>query len=311
MKQFISTIAIAIFFSTFSFASTIYVRSGQTGNGTSWADATGDLQAALNQAADGTEIWVARGTYFPTNCKNCTSKDRAKSFNVREGVQLFGGFIGNETSKDARDAKLNPTVLSGSIGHDDLFDNSFTVVYFENVSNKTILDGFTITGGMSDAPQADNATAGRTGAGIYNICTTPNGTSNPTINNCLLFENMASEGGAIFNYSKNGTAIVTAENTNFVKNKAVNTGGAILDAGSKTVSTFTNCKFVNNTAKKGSAYYSATPNSEENIFDSCKFINNEAEFGTQNVVSNDNADNYAKTVAAKNINTKPAKTTSL
>lgn len=309
MKSFFTTLSFTIFFATLSFASTIYVRSGQTGNGSSWADATGDLQAALNEAADGTEVWVARGTYFPTPCKQCTFADRATSFNIREGVKVYGGFVGNESSKEQRDPVMNPTQLSGHIGFDDKFDNSYSVVYFENVSKNTVLDGFTITGGMADGKKAGDAHPSRSGAGIYNICTMPNGISSPVIANCLFFENTAAEGGAIFNSSKAGDAVVLATATNFLKNMAINAGGAVMDKGLKTQtsSTFSGCKFVNNESKFGGAYFSNNADSNKEIFDNCKFINNESEFGGAGFISSTNGN--GKNIFSQNCSFKDNKAT--
>ncbi|GHU60464.1 hypothetical protein FACS1894121_0550 [Bacteroidia bacterium] len=48
----------------------VYVKENGTGNGSSWATATGDLQAAINASAAGGQVWVAKGTYKPTHTAN-------------------------------------------------------------------------------------------------------------------------------------------------------------------------------------------------------------------------------------------------
>ena len=73
---------------------TIYVDAGATSgakNGTSWDDAYTDLQAALDAAATGDEIWVAEGTYTPA-AEHGGTGDRYRSFQLMNSVVLYGGF---------------------------------------------------------------------------------------------------------------------------------------------------------------------------------------------------------------------------
>jgi hypothetical protein len=79
------------------------VKSGATGanNGSSWANAYPNLQAALTAAVNGDEIWVAAGIYKPT--LTTTAGDaRTATFQLKNGVELYGGFAGNETSRNQR-----------------------------------------------------------------------------------------------------------------------------------------------------------------------------------------------------------------
>lgn len=66
-------------------ANVIYVKSGASGDGSSWDLAYGDLKSASEKAQTGTQIWVASGKYF-------TTSDRCKSFTIPDGVKLYGGF---------------------------------------------------------------------------------------------------------------------------------------------------------------------------------------------------------------------------
>ncbi len=269
-------------------AKTLFVKSGERGNGTNWADAIGDLQDALKLAIYGDEVWVAKGTYFPTACKTCNQYERAKSFNIPNGVKIYGGFAGNETSTAGRKVKDNPTQLSGNIGQDDFFDNSFTVVSFENVDQSTLLDGFIITGGMSDNKEAGDGERHRSGGAIFNLSSEDKGSS-PVIVDCLVFENLAAEGGGIFNNSKKGSATILAKKCTFLKNKAVNAGGAIMDFGTESTinSTFSNCKFILNEAKFGGAFYSNQKSSQKEIFENCSFVSNTSDFGAAGFISSD------------------------
>src|SRR5262245_4911945 len=81
--------------------------SAQTG--ASWSDAK-DLQAALTAATSGDQIWVKAGTYKPT-----TGTNRSATFQLKNGVALYGGFAGTESSLIQRDPTLNVTILSGDL----------------------------------------------------------------------------------------------------------------------------------------------------------------------------------------------------
>ena len=98
----------------------IYVKADAAGSkdGTSWVDAFTDLQAALAAADEGDQIWIAAGTYYPTD----NSLDREASFVMKVGVAIYGGFAGNEDPEDFnlddRDFAQNETILSGDIDSD-------------------------------------------------------------------------------------------------------------------------------------------------------------------------------------------------
>ena len=63
------------------------------GDGKTWKTAYTYLQNALDQAVRGDEIWVAVGTYKPTT-EVGGSGDRYNSFQMKNGVALYGGFEG-------------------------------------------------------------------------------------------------------------------------------------------------------------------------------------------------------------------------
>ncbi len=95
------------------------------GDGKSWATAFKSLIVALEAAQEGASIWVTAGTYLPTE-----GSDRNASFRLKEGVDLYGGFSGRETSLDQRNWVKNKTILSGDIGRRDYVeDNCYHVVW--------------------------------------------------------------------------------------------------------------------------------------------------------------------------------------
>jgi len=139
-----------------------YVKQDATGtnNGTSWTNAYRDLQNALAVAQSGDEIWVSKGVYKPTS-----GSDRSIYFQLKNGVNLYGGFTGIETTRIQRDWKTNITILSGDLqGNDNnnikrneptRSDNSYHVIISKGVNDSTILDGFTITAGNANFTTAN------------------------------------------------------------------------------------------------------------------------------------------------------------
>lgn len=130
MASFVSMRALASLFvlalAVPASAARYHVSSGATGSGTglSWPNAFTSLQEALSIAIPGDEIWVGAGQYKPT-----TGTNRAVSFVLRNGVNVYGGFAGTETEVAQRDIAGNPTVLNGDIGQvGSNTDNSYSVV---------------------------------------------------------------------------------------------------------------------------------------------------------------------------------------
>jgi hypothetical protein len=66
------------------------------GSGSSWVNAA-TLQTAVNNARNGQEIWVRAGTY-PANIP------------AGKEISLYGGFAGNEGSRDERDPASRHTI---------------------------------------------------------------------------------------------------------------------------------------------------------------------------------------------------------
>ncbi len=188
------SIIAAILCSGLSLAKVIYVNSKSTGsdNGSSWTNAYTDLQSALHAASPGDSIWVAEGTYYPT------SSTDSISFQIPDGVKVFGGFSGNETNFNSRDYKTNVTVLNGG-------NISYHVVYFLNTGSSTALDGFTIEDGWADTISSSSSSFDNSivGGGIL-IESTSSSTCSPIIDNCSITGNHALGGGGVCILSDTG-----------------------------------------------------------------------------------------------------------
>ncbi len=223
--------------------SIIYVKYNAIGAGTgaSWTDAYPSLQSALGAAASGDQIWVAKGTYRP-------GTTRSASFLLRNGVAIYGGFVGTEASLGQRNPAVNVTILSGDIGEPGtVTDNSYHVVIGSNTDSTAILDGFKILAGMADGTGPATSEAG---GGMYNSL------GAPTLRNLTFSGNRAMMCGAgMFNYGSSPRLTDVIFNGNNVLPSG--TGGGICNvASSKPV--LNNATFSNNTALAGGGMYNTS-----------------------------------------------------
>ncbi|WP_291854598.1 T9SS type A sorting domain-containing protein, partial [Marinilabilia sp.] len=212
----------------------LYVKPGARGNGTSWLDAM-DLKDAMAISIENDEVWVAAGTYKPTD-----GSERNATFELKNGMKLYGGFGGFESSVEERDWMANETILSGDIGVEgDVNDNSYNVVRIRGTEDRlfedNVVDGFIIEKGKA---QYD-------GGGVYIR------RSSPELRNIWLRDNQADRwGGAV--YTENGSN-PTFSNVLFVNNSAASAGAAVMAASS---ATFNNCLWYGNTTTDiGGAIY--------------------------------------------------------
>ncbi|MDH7482541.1 MAG: right-handed parallel beta-helix repeat-containing protein, partial [Armatimonadota bacterium] len=182
------SVCILLVLSASASASIIRVKwnSPANGPGDSWDNAYQTVQAAINAASAGDEIWVAAGTYV-------------ERITLKKDVALYGGFSGVETERDQRNWVANVTILDGNQGG--------SVVTASNLGTTTArIDGFTIRNGSAS-----------NGGGIY--CSN----SSPIISNNTITANSASNyGGGIYCYSSSSPIIV---NNTIATNSATYGGG--------------------------------------------------------------------------------------
>ena len=217
------------------------INASGRNNGNSFADAFTDLQSALAIAGNGDQIFVADGTYMPTD-----SADRDISFVIPSGVEIFGGFSGSETELSQRNLNENITILSGNIGSNAAGDNSHHVVNISNTSASTILDGFTIADGRADQPNEFRINR-EDGAGIFGD------DANARLSNLVITNNSAiNDGGGIFLEGSSNTGI---NNIIFFDNAASDNGGAIYIAGTNNSAAISNNLFIENSSTGGGAIH--------------------------------------------------------
>lgn len=264
-----------------------YVKPMATGTGTgaNWTNASGNLQAMIDASAANDQVWVAAGMYKP-------GTTRASSFTIKTSVQVYGGFAGTETALTQRPAitLTNPgnSTLSGDIGTvGNAGDNSYHVVWFQQSTNITRLDGFVITGGNANGTGTD-----ANGGGIYNNPRSGNfsASSQPVVAFCRVAGNTAADrGGGVFNPGgQTGGGRITIQNTVLTSNTATYGGAVCVEglSGNSTVFTSTvnliNCLFFGNRATQqgGGVYSDSGPNGGSNaLFTNCTLSGNVAANG--------------------------------
>ena len=222
------------------------------GNGSSWADACGDFQFAVNRAAGldpKPEVWVREGVYH-TALLNPTS-----SFYVIPGVNVYGGFAGTEAARSQRQLGAHQTILDGDNSHRVLFQtNDFTA------ATEALWDGFTLRNGLIEdhgggaylrrystlqncVVKNNRIQNYRYGAGIY--------ANHATIINCEVSNNQGGRVGGIHAYYSD------VINTTIVNNTGEDYGGIWMEGSDN----FTNLIIWGNSANQYYSHYATLNNS--------------------------------------------------
>jgi hypothetical protein len=180
-----------------------YVKESGTGDGSSWENASNNIQKMMDELAvasldtDTTPrysglyiVKVGAGTYKPKYepmvlsdpavlgeyPDNGSPASRDAAFMLRPGVQVWGGYpASSEGNDDTRDPATYVTTLSGDLDGDNSIGSgdAYHVVLAVNIPDdgKTVLDGLTISGGYGngtdDITLNDNPIPRNSGGGIY------------------------------------------------------------------------------------------------------------------------------------------------
>ncbi|WP_297273595.1 right-handed parallel beta-helix repeat-containing protein [uncultured Bacteroides sp.] len=256
-----------------------------TGDGTSWTNASGDLQKMIDELANNNpqnlagEVWVAAGTYAP-QAQLISGTAYSASFRMRDGISVYGGFAGTESSKQERTMKTdgmpwdytNETVLEGAYyDHANLQwnNNKWTltsdsrhVVWFAPMANEgafgrvTILDGVTIQGGYAQGGTGLDDFKTDRGAGVY-----MDG-ANAYLTNCIVKENYATgNGGGV--YLKDGRV-----ETSFIYNNNADADGGAVYVDNRGL--VLRSMLANNSAHNGAGAY--LHNEEETLNDHPEYL---------------------------------------
>lgn len=204
----------------------VSTNGDDTKTGRTWAEAYATLQKALEVAASGEQIWIAKGDYYPTG-NQIGGDPRTVHFEMKNGVAIYGGFAGDEDpatfSLDQRDLSANRTSLAGQPINGDL---PYHIFYHDNLAldATAVLDGVTITGGNANAIAAEDENH-RYGGGMFNK------NSSPTLRNVVISKAKAfTRGGGMYNASGSSPVLT---NVSFARNESTNgSGGGMFNSNS-------------------------------------------------------------------------------
>lgn len=199
----------------------LYVKVGGTGNGTSWIDAMGDIQDAINSPG-AEQVWVAKGTYYPAG----------DGLTMKNSVAIYGGFPDDDddAGMNERDWTANSTILHGN-NERIVVSNIFTGS--EPLTSSAILDGFTLTGGNSTYA-----------GGVANLY------ASPVLRNLVITGNQSTgEGGGMYN----GECAPTLTNVTISANSTTTNGGGMYNENASPV--LTGVTIIGNSAVKGGGIY--------------------------------------------------------
>ncbi len=228
-----------------------YVKPGGTGNGSSWANASGSIQDMIDYTFSGGQVWIAAGAY-----------NLSVTLQIKDGVNVYGGFLGNETSiadRQKSDLDDNGTIEPWEFTYATVLNGQNAVQVLNQAADfsmETVWDGVTITNGKASGNGggacirancilinsiiSNNAIINYNGGGICNL--------GGTVSSCIVRNNTASYyggGGGMYNSG-------TVSNCIIRNNTASNSGGGIYNSG-----TIRNCTVSNNTVTgSGASSYS-------------------------------------------------------
>ena len=170
----------------------VYVKENGTGNGTSWNNAMSSLSDALSIAGTyNAVIWVAAGTYYGDSIS-------PSAFVIRDGVNVYGGFAGNEPANydlSLRDFTAHTTILDGQRNQRVIGQNT-------DFTTRTVWDGFVLQNGYAHQDSYSNDYRSYGGGALL--------MGKMTMRNCIVRQNRAQQyGGGVYVRHQNSYSVDT------------------------------------------------------------------------------------------------------
>ena len=307
---FAMTNIIIVWSQTQPYQGIIYVTPTGAGtrSGDSWANATSSIATAQSLAqTHNCVVWVAAGIYYGD-----TSSTAENAFIMVDGVNVYGGFAGNEPANydlQLRDFETNASILDGDSARRVLCQNN-------DFNTQTTWDGFSIRNGYSFS---DNTSLNLGGGGVYvrgnvelshcniysNTHTTsiiPDHTSptyhsyiydggggvyvggpNNLLSYCNIYDNTSnSHGAGVLAYSWGGT-LLTISHCQVNHNSSINSGGGVYVCEGWGSVSIDSCIISDNTSTYGGGMWvDASPEFRATI-ESCIISDNTSYWGVGGV----------------------------
>ncbi|MCL2133910.1 MAG: YDG domain-containing protein, partial [Bacteroidales bacterium] len=244
-----------------------YVKMDGTGSGSSWTNASDDLQAMINLSQAGDEIWVAEGVYVPRYTADGYDSengiypdyngDMNDAFVLKSGLKIYGGFVPAELGSGTITAPAFGAAGRNGITILDGDNRCFHVVISAGLEANTLLDGLTISGGNGTRLFSMEITVNGEvidptfGSGIYIE------NSSPTLTNVTISRNFSIErGGGIYinNSSSPRLVNVTISSNRSDRDSGSGSGGGMY-IGDNSSPTLVNVTISGNNAYSGGGIF--------------------------------------------------------
>ncbi len=234
--QIILIISLSAFGAITTQAADKYVKPGGTGDGSTWANAAGDIQTAVTAAVAGETVFVSNGTYTLSAQITVSKGITVKSFN--NGVVDRAGTIINGNNYVGRTVTNRCFTLS----HANAVLEGFTIT---NGYTATVGGGgvYMSAGTLRNCLIIGNSTYGVNGGGVFAT------SAGCMVTNCSIVGNTAGGNGGGGLYLSTGAK---AWNSRIVRNSTPiypGTGGGVYMFGGNTM--LVNCQVISNTALDG------------------------------------------------------------